>query len=124
MSKEATLTTGPPVVPGTALAALVSLRSAKTFAAARQADFTAALRRALAGGDVAQLRHRRRGAGQSRAGPYPQPEDQAALRQAQSKLTLPREIEAWLGLQQALDKLTKRAQTHACARGPRQPAPH
>ncbi|RZK50080.1 MAG: HEAT repeat domain-containing protein, partial [Hymenobacter sp.] len=50
LAKEATLTTGPPVVPGAALAALVALRENKRFPAARQADFTAALHRALAGG--------------------------------------------------------------------------
>ncbi|WP_223651374.1 peptidylprolyl isomerase [Hymenobacter psoromatis] len=107
LAKEATLTTGPPVVPGTALAALVSLRSAKSFPTARQADFTAALRRALAGGDVAQLATAAEALANPALVPTPQPADEAALRQAQRKLTLPREIEAWLGLQQALDKLTK-----------------
>jgi cyclophilin family peptidyl-prolyl cis-trans isomerase/HEAT repeat protein len=108
LAKEATLTTGPTVVPGTALAALVSLRSNKRFPAARQADFTAALRRALASADVAQLATAAEAFGNAALVPAPQPEDLAALRQAQSKLTLPREIEAWLGLQQALDKLEKK----------------
>jgi len=107
LAKEATLTTSPPVVPGTALAALVVLRGNKNFPAARQADFTAALRRALAGGDVAQLATAAEALANPALVPTPQPEDEAALRQAQSKLTLPRETEAWLGLQQALDKLTK-----------------
>lgn len=107
LAKEATLTAGPPIVPGTALTALVSLRGNKNFPAARQADFTAALRRALAGGDVAQLATAAEALANPALVPTPQPEDEAALRQAQSKLTLPREIEAWLGLQQALDKLTK-----------------
>jgi cyclophilin family peptidyl-prolyl cis-trans isomerase/HEAT repeat protein len=106
--KEAALTAGPPVVPGAALAALVSLRGNKNFPAARQADFTAALRRALAGGDVAQLATAAEALASLALVPAPQPEDLAALRQAQSKLTLPREIEAWLGLQQALDKLEKK----------------
>ncbi|QKG53396.1 peptidylprolyl isomerase [Hymenobacter sp. BRD67] len=107
LAKEASLTTGPPVVPGAALAALVSLRGNKKFPAARQADFTAALRRALAGGDVAQLATAAEAFANPTLVPAPQPEDLAALRQAQGKLALPREIEAWLGLQQALDKLTK-----------------
>ncbi len=107
LAKEATLTTSPPVVPGTALAALAALRGNKNFPAARQADFTAALRRALAGGDVAQLATAAEALANPALVPTPQPEDEAALRQAQSKLTLPRETEAWLGLQQALDKLTK-----------------
>ncbi len=106
LAQKAELTTGPPVVPGTALAALVSLRGNKNFLAARQADFTAALRRALAGGDVAQLATAAEALANPALVPTPQPADEAALRQAQSKLTLPREIEAWLGLQQALDKLT------------------
>jgi cyclophilin family peptidyl-prolyl cis-trans isomerase/HEAT repeat protein len=108
LAKEAALTAGPPVVPGSALAALVSLRGNKNFTAARQADFTAALRRALAGGDVAQLATAAEALASPTLAPAPQPEDLAALRQAQAKLTLPREIEAWLGLQQALDKLEKK----------------
>lgn len=108
LAKEATPTTGPAIVPGTALAALVSLRENKRFSAARQADFTAALRRALAGGDVAQLSTAAEAFANPTVVPAPQSEDLAALRQAQRKLTLPREIEAWLGLQQALDKLEKK----------------
>ena len=108
LAKEAALTTGPPIVPGTALAALVSLREKKSFLAARQADFTAALRRALAGGDVAQLGTAAEALANPALVPAPQPDDLAALRQAQSKLKLPSEIEAWLGLQQALDKLEKK----------------
>ena len=97
----------PPVVPGTALAALVALRGSKSFPAARQADFAAALRRALAGGDVAQLGTAAEALGNPALVPAPQPADIAALRQARDKLTLPRDIEAWLGLQQTLDKLAK-----------------
>ena len=107
LAKEASLTTGPPVVPGAALAALVEMRGNKLFPVTQQADFTAALRRALAGGDVAQLST----AADAYANPAlvaaPQPDDLAALRQARDKLTLPREIEPWLALQQALDKLEK-----------------
>jgi cyclophilin family peptidyl-prolyl cis-trans isomerase/HEAT repeat protein len=108
LAKAATLATGPTVVPGTALAALVSLRGNKRFPAARQADFTAALRRALASGDVAQLATAAEAFGNAALVPAPQPEDLAALRQAQRKLTLPREIEAWLGVQQTLDKLEQK----------------
>jgi cyclophilin family peptidyl-prolyl cis-trans isomerase/HEAT repeat protein len=109
LAKEAARTTGPPVVPGSALAALVSLRGNKNFSASRQADFAAVLRRALAGGDVAQLATAAEAFANPVLVPTAQPEDLAALRQAQGKLTLPREIEAWLGLQQALDKLDKKA---------------
>jgi len=109
LAKEAARTTSPPVVPGSALAALVSLRGNKNFPASRQADFTAVLRQALAGGDVAQLATAAEAFASPALVPAPQPEDLAALRQAQAKLTLPREIEAWLGLQQALDKLEKKA---------------
>jgi cyclophilin family peptidyl-prolyl cis-trans isomerase/HEAT repeat protein len=108
LAKEAALTSGPTVVPGSALAALVAARSNKRFPTARQADFTAALRRALASGDVAQLATAAEALASPTLVPAPQPEDLAALRQAQGKLTLPREIEAWLGLQQALDKLEKK----------------
>ncbi len=107
--QEAARTTGPPVVPGSALAALVSLRGNKGFSPSRQADFTAALRRALAGGDVAQLATAAEAFASPTLVPAAQPEDLAALRQAQSKLALPSEIEAWMGLQQALDKLENKA---------------
>ena len=107
VAKEAALTTGPPVVPGTALGTLVAMRGNKAFPVARQADFTAALRRALAGGDEAQLSTAAEAMADPKLVPTPQPEDLAALRQARDKLTLPREIEPWIALQQALDKLEK-----------------
>jgi cyclophilin family peptidyl-prolyl cis-trans isomerase/HEAT repeat protein len=107
LAKEAALTTGPPVVPGTALGALVAVRGSKAFPAARQADFTAALRRALAGGDEAQLSTAAEALADPKLVPSPQPEDLAALRQARDKLTLPRQIEPWIALQQTLDKLEK-----------------
>lgn len=118
LAKEAALATGPAVVPGSALGALVSLRSTKRFPAARQADFTAALRRALASADVAQLATAAEAFANPALVPAPQPEDLAALRQAQSKLTLPREIEAWLGVQQALDKLEKKPAATPAPLGP------
>jgi cyclophilin family peptidyl-prolyl cis-trans isomerase/HEAT repeat protein len=118
LAKEAALTTGPPIVPGSALAALAGLRGNKNFPASRQADFTAALRRALAGGDVAQLATAAEAFANLALVPTAQPEDLAALRLAQGKLTLPREIEAWLGLQQALDKLEKKATPTPAPVGP------
>lgn len=118
LAQEAARTTGPPVVPGSALAALVSLRGNKSFPASQQAAFTAALRRALAGGDVAQLATAAEALANPALVPTAQPEDLAALRQAQGKLTLPREIEAWLGLQQALDKLEKKATPTPAPVGP------
>ena len=118
LAKEVARTAGPTIVPGTALAALVGLRGNKRFPAARQADFTAALRRALASGDVAQLATAAEALASPTQVPAPQPEDLAALHQAQSKLTLPREIEAWLGLQQALDKLEKKPTATPAPVGP------
>jgi cyclophilin family peptidyl-prolyl cis-trans isomerase/HEAT repeat protein len=107
LAQEAAVATGPPVVPGAALAALVTLRGNKSFPTARQADFTAALRLALAGGDVAQLSTAAEALADAKLVPAPQPEDLTALRQARDKLTLPREIEPWIALQQTLDKLEK-----------------
>ncbi|MGI4862648.1 MAG: peptidylprolyl isomerase [Janthinobacterium lividum] len=107
LAQEAAITTGPSVVPGSALAALVTLRGNKNFPVARQADFTAALRRTLAGGDVAQLSTAAEALADAKLVPKPQPDDLAALRQARDKLTLPREIEPWIALQQTLDKLEK-----------------
>ncbi|RZK57549.1 MAG: hypothetical protein EOO59_09070, partial [Hymenobacter sp.] len=107
LAQEAALTTGPPVVPGAALVGLVTIRGNKNFPAARQADFTAALRRALAGGDVAQLSTAAEALADPKLVPAPQPADLAALRQARDQLTLPQAIEPWIALQQTLDKLAK-----------------
>ncbi|MBJ6108319.1 peptidylprolyl isomerase [Hymenobacter sp. BT523] len=98
-----------PVVAGYATAALLALRRHADFPAAKQADFAAAMRQALAGGDVAQLGTAAEAYADAKLFPEPQAADLAALRQAQAKLQLPREIEAWQGLQQALDKLEKKA---------------
>ena len=121
LSQEATRAGGPPVVPGAALAALVALRENKRFPADRQADFTAMLRRALAGGDVAQLGTAAEALANPALVPAPGPDDLAALRQAQARLTLPREVEAWLGIQQALDKLTKAPKPTPAPAVPKQP---
>lgn len=123
LTQESTSTSGPPVVPGTALAALVTLHGNKKFPAARQADFTAALRRALAGGDEAQLSTAAEAFANPALVPAPQPADLAALRQARDKLVLPREIEAWLGLQQALDKIEKTTPPTPAPRGTAQQHP-
>ena len=96
-----------PVVAGYALGALLTMRRATDFPAARAADFAAAMRQALAGGDVAQLAAASEAMADEKLYPQAQPVDLAALRQAQTKLQLPREIEAWQGIQQALDKLEK-----------------
>ncbi|MGI4824073.1 MAG: peptidylprolyl isomerase [Janthinobacterium lividum] len=123
LAKEAALTSGPTIVPGTALAALVTLRSNKNFPAAHQADFTAALRRALASGDEAQLSTAAEALANPTLVPTPQPEDLAALRQARDKLTLPREIEPWIALQQTLDKLEKAPKPTPIPRGTAQQHP-
>ncbi|HEX8327770.1 MAG TPA: peptidylprolyl isomerase [Hymenobacter sp.] len=96
-----------PVVASYALTALLAMRRNADFPAARHADFAAAIRQALAGGDVGQLSLAAEALTDPKLYPEIQPADLAAMRQAQAKLQLPREIEAWQGLQQALDKLTK-----------------
>ncbi len=105
LQREAFAAGQSPVVGGYALAALVAARSRPGFPAGRQADFTAALRRALAAGDVAQLATAAEALADPKLTPEAQPADLGALRQAQAKLQLPRDIEAWQDLQQALDKL-------------------
>ena len=96
-----------PVVAGYALAALLTMRRLADFPAGRQADFAAAVRQGLAGGDVAQLGTAAEALADAKLYPEAQPDDLTALRAAQAKLQLPTEIEAWQGLQQAIDKLTK-----------------
>ena len=96
-----------PVVAGYALGSLLAMRRAASFPAARQADFAAAMRQALASGDVALIGTAAEALADAKLYPETQPADLAALRQAQTRLQLPREIEAWQGIQQALDKLEK-----------------
>ncbi|MGI4885396.1 MAG: peptidylprolyl isomerase [Janthinobacterium lividum] len=106
LQREAFAAGQAPVVGGYALGALVAARRQADFPAARQADFAGALRQALAGGDVAQLGTAAEALADPQLVPAAAPADLDALRQAQAKLQLPRDIEAWQGLQQALDKLT------------------
>ena len=96
-----------PVVAGYALGSLLTIRRAADFSTARHADFAAAMRQALAGGDVAQLGIAAEALADAKLYPETQAADVTALRQAQAKLQLPRDIEAWQGVQQALDKLGK-----------------
>ena len=98
-----------PVVAGYALGALLAMRRNAEFPAARQAEFALAMRQALASGDVAQIGTAAEAMGDVKLYSEPQPADLAALHQAQAKLALPREIEAWQGIQQVLDKLEKAA---------------
>ncbi len=95
----------PPVVAGYALSALLGMRRQAGFPARHHDDFAAAMRQALAGGDVAQLSTAAEALADARLYPTTQPADLAALRAAQAKLRLPTEIEAWQGIQQALDRL-------------------
>ena len=104
---EAFATGQSPVVAGYALAALLTMRRLADFPAARQADFAAAMRQGLASGDVAQLGTAAEALADAKLYPEAQPADLAALSAAQAKLQLPTEIEAWQGLQSAIDKLTK-----------------
>ena len=96
-----------PVVAGYALGALLAMRRLPDFPASRHTDFAAAMRQGLASGDVAQISTASEALGDARLYPTAQPADLAALRAAQAKLQLPTEIEAWQGIQQALDKLEK-----------------
>ncbi|GGH91548.1 hypothetical protein GCM10011495_39900 [Hymenobacter frigidus] len=96
-----------PVVAGYALGSLLTMRRVADFPTARHAAFAAAMRQALAGGDVAQLGTAAEALADAKLYPETQAADVTALRQAQAKLQLPREIEAWQGVQQALDKLEK-----------------
>ncbi len=104
---EAFLLYQSPAVAGYALAALLTMRRNEDFPVARRADFAAAMRRALSGGDVAQVGTAAEALADLRLYPVTQAADLAALRQAQFRLLLPREIEAWQSLQLALDKLEK-----------------
>jgi cyclophilin family peptidyl-prolyl cis-trans isomerase/HEAT repeat protein len=95
------------VVAGYALAALLTMRRDADFPAARHPDFAVAMRQGLGSGDVAQIGTAAEALADSKLYPEAQPADLSALRRAQAKLALPLEIEAWQGIQQALDKLEK-----------------
>ncbi|WP_400192041.1 peptidylprolyl isomerase [Hymenobacter sp. B81] len=107
--EQATFTPNQAMVVSTyGIEALVALRSRPDFPAAQQPLFVSTLEKALASGDVAlvgtaaaalrepKLEMRR---------DFRQPD---LLRRAQARLALPRDIEAWQAVQQALDYLEGR----------------
>ncbi|GAB3579634.1 peptidylprolyl isomerase [Hymenobacter daeguensis] len=96
-----------PVVAGYALNALLAMRRLPDFPAGRHADFALAMRQGLRSGDVALLGTAAEALGDAKIYPTAQPADLTALRDAQARLQLPTEIEAWQSIQQALDKLEK-----------------
>ena len=100
-----------PVVAGYGLAALLTMRRNPAFATSLVPVFEESLRQALAGGDLAQVTAAAEALADTALAPHPQPaalaSDLAALHTAQTRLTLPRDIEAWLALQTTLDKLGK-----------------
>ena len=102
-----------PVVAGYGLAALVAQRRLASFPPAQRPDFEAAIRTALAGGDLAQLSTAAEALADTAVAPRLEAADYAALRAAQARLALPRDIEAWQAIQQALDKREKRPATPA-----------
>ena len=97
------------VVAGYGLLALLAQRRTPDFPAGRQEDFTRIMRRALGSGDGALISTAAEALADARLYPEARPADLAALRQAQARLTLPREIEAWQGIQTALDRLAPTA---------------
>jgi len=98
-----------PVVAGYALTAQIALRRQTDFPAALAGDFATAMRGALASGDVNQIGLAAEALADTKLYPKAQPADVAALHDARAKLQLPRDIEAWQGLQTALDRLEKAA---------------
>lgn len=98
-----------PIVAGYGLASLLALRRRATIPKSLQSAFAADMRRALAGGDLNQLSIAADALADKKLYPTAQPDDLAALRAAQTKLQLPRDIEAWQEIQKALDRLEGRA---------------
>ncbi|WP_082016975.1 peptidylprolyl isomerase [Hymenobacter sp. DG25B] len=107
--EQATFAPNQPVVLGTyGIEALVALRHQPGFPAAQRAAFAQALKRAISSGDVAlmgtaaeAIRDPRLAAGDGLPGP-------AFLREAQRRLVLPRDLEAWQSIQLTLDYLEKK----------------
>ncbi|KAA9332245.1 hypothetical protein F0P96_12240 [Hymenobacter busanensis] len=98
-----------PVISTYGIEALVALRSLAGFPAAQQPLFVSTLEKALASNDVALIG--------TAAGALKEPKldlrrdfrNLALLRTAQQRIALPRDIEAWQALQQALDYLENKA---------------
>ncbi|MDO7874123.1 peptidylprolyl isomerase [Hymenobacter sp. ASUV-10] len=109
LEQERTQAGQSPVVAGYALTAQVALRRQADFPAALAGDFATAMRGALASGDVNQIGLAAEALADAKLYPEAKAEDLAALHDAQAKLQLPRDIEAWQGLQTALDRLEKAA---------------
>ncbi|WP_078013651.1 peptidylprolyl isomerase [Hymenobacter sp. CRA2] len=95
----------PPVVSTYGIEALVALRSRVDFPEAQQPLFVQTLEKAIGSNDVALIG--------TAAGALKEPKLQmrrdfrnlALLRSAQQRISLPRDVEAWIALQQALDYL-------------------
>ncbi|MCC2547943.1 peptidylprolyl isomerase [Hymenobacter sp. BT175] len=105
--EKATFAAGQPVVIGTyGMEALVAMRRVATFPADQKPAFALTLRRAIGSRDVAVMGT----AAEAIRDPklelrslLPNP---AFLREARDQLTLPRDLEAWISLQQTIDFLT------------------
>ncbi len=98
-----------PVVAGYGLTALLAQRRRPDFPPDRQADFAALLRRALGTGDLNLVGLAAEALGDKELFFKAPPEALRALHTAQDRLTLPRDVEAWQGIQTALDRLEGRA---------------
>lgn len=96
-----------PVVAGYALTAQITLRRQTDFPATLAGDFSTAMHGALASGDVNQIGLAAEALADAKLYPEATTADLAALHNAQARLQLPRDIEAWQGLQTALDRLEK-----------------
>ncbi|WP_426060722.1 peptidylprolyl isomerase [Hymenobacter sp. B1770] len=96
-----------PVVAGHGYAAILAMWRNPAFPKEEHGNFDSLMRQALASGDVALIGIAAEAMADAKLYPEASPANRAALREAQAKLQLPREIEAWQGIQQALDKLEK-----------------
>ncbi|WP_303312102.1 HEAT repeat domain-containing protein [Hymenobacter sp. BT730] len=110
--EQATFASGQPVVLGTyGIEALVAMRNQASFPADKRAAFAQALKKAISSGDVALMGTAAEAIRDPKLALGTELPGTAFLREAQRRLVLPRDLEAWQSVQLTIDYLEKKAPT-------------
>ncbi|MCR5887072.1 peptidylprolyl isomerase [Hymenobacter sp. J193] len=110
--EEATFASNQPVVIGTyGMEALVAMRQQKDFPSAQHAAFARTLQRGVSSGDLAIMGTAAEAIRDPKLGLRSQFPSVEFLTQARSRLTLPRDLEAWQSLQLTIDYLQNKPAT-------------
>ena len=110
--EEATFANGQPLVLGSyGMEALVAMRRLPDFSEAQQAAFALTIRRAMNSGDVTIMSTAAEALRDPKLNLRQLLPDTTFIVDARNKLVLPRDLEAWLALQQTLDYLQNQPST-------------